>query len=94
MTRHQLRLLNWTEVVPWLIATGHHGLDLLRREINSEGRGPEEAMAFARSIAEVAHGPGATAFFLDLLDTKAALVATEWLNHHIPEALKARLTPT
>ena len=51
-------------------------------------------MAFARSIAEVAHGPGVVPFFLDLLATKAGPVATEWLNHHIPEALKARLTPT
>ncbi|RRD49937.1 DUF4132 domain-containing protein, partial [Arachnia propionica] len=93
VTRHKLRILTWTEVVPWLIATGRHGLDLLRSEISSEGRGPEEAMAFARSVAAVAHGPGMAPFFLDLLDTKVALVATEWLNHHIPEALKAHLTP-
>ncbi|RRD03086.1 WGR domain-containing protein, partial [Arachnia propionica] len=90
-TRHRLRL-GMVDAVPWLIATGHHGLDLLKREIASEDRSPNGAMAYARNIATVAHGPGVVPLFLDLLATKAGPVATEWLNSHISQALKARLT--
>ncbi|RRD05654.1 WGR domain-containing protein, partial [Arachnia propionica] len=86
------RLLSWHEAVPWLIATGSHGFNALVQQINNESKGLAEV--YARSIAEVAHGPGVVPLFLDLLATKAGPVATEWLNSHISEALTARLSPS
>ncbi|RRD48959.1 DUF4132 domain-containing protein, partial [Arachnia propionica] len=89
--RTSAKLLDWDEAVPWLIGTGSHGLDLLLSWISTRGKG--EADAMARQVAAVAHGPGMTWFFLDMLATKAAPVAEEWLSSHVGAALAANLSP-
>ncbi|RRD48508.1 WGR and DUF4132 domain-containing protein [Arachnia propionica] len=90
--RTKAPLTSWDEVVPWLIATGHHGFDTLLRHFKDVSKG--EAETSARCLAEAAHGPGMTPLFLDLLATKAARVAQEWLTEHVAHALAAELTPT
>ncbi|MDO5066556.1 MAG: DUF4132 domain-containing protein [Propionibacteriaceae bacterium] len=90
--RVKARLLSWHESVPWLVATRQHGFDFLVQQINSHNKGVAEV--YATTIAEAAHGPGVVPLFLDLLATKAGPVATEWLNSHITQALKARLSPS
>ncbi len=86
------RVVEWSGVVPWLVATGRDGFGLLLSWIDQQAR--ETSHAMLRSAAEVGHGPGMAGFFLDALKTKAAEVATEWLRDHLPQALAADLTRT
>ena len=82
---------DWCEVIPWIVATGQKGFDLL---VDWLGRGPRETASLMLQVAaEVGHGPGMTKLFLNALDSKAADVAAEWIRSHIPQALAANLTP-
>lgn len=80
---------SWKDVVPWLIGTGSHGFSVLLQSLNQP---KEVADLWVRLVAEIAHGPGMTPFFLDVLSTKAAASAAEWLRTHIPQAVAANLS--
>lgn len=84
------RVVEWSGVVPWLVATGEEGFGLLLSWIDQQAR--ETSQAMLTSAAEVGHGPGMTGLFLDALKTKAADVATHWLRSHLPQVLAADLT--
>ena len=84
------RVVEWSGVVPWLVATGAEGFGLLLSWIDQQAR--ETSQAMLNSAAETGHGPGMAGLFLDALKTKAADVATHWLRSHLPQVLAADLT--
>lgn len=79
-------------VVPWLVSTGAAGFGVLLSSVDEMSKGVAEEVMLA--AAAVCQGPGSVPLFIDALTSKAAVVATTWLQQHPGQLLGASLSPT